>query len=203
MTPDSIIGVLLGGGVTLVAQTVLQLVIIPRVDARKRREDRWERDVLSLGELLTDELSNAASKARHDQWLLNTLHISLKNSIDVDPKKAKQLRDELLESASESTARFRSLATVRMKWLGERVVSLAPKSPNLRKLSRQLRFYEVSALGCTLYDYCDDNFDNEQFEQNWDRERTSAKDLTATVADLAHQSRPPTSRWLTMRRTSM
>jgi hypothetical protein len=44
----------------------IQLWIVPRVERRKRREERWERDVLALGELLTAEVPALATAAQRD-----------------------------------------------------------------------------------------------------------------------------------------
>jgi hypothetical protein len=44
---------LLGAGLTLGSQATIQIWVIPKVEAGKRRADRWERNVLTLGELLT------------------------------------------------------------------------------------------------------------------------------------------------------
>ena len=38
-----------GAVLTLAAQAIIQLVIVPHVDTRGRREARWEEDVLRLG----------------------------------------------------------------------------------------------------------------------------------------------------------
>ena len=40
-----IVAVLIGALAALAAQLVIQLYVVPRVETRKRREDRWERDV--------------------------------------------------------------------------------------------------------------------------------------------------------------
>jgi hypothetical protein len=64
VTPNALLYLLVGAGLALISQTRVQLSVVPRVEARKRREDRWERDVLLLGELLTSELPDRASAAR-------------------------------------------------------------------------------------------------------------------------------------------
>jgi hypothetical protein len=46
---------------TLAVTLWVQLYIVPRVETRKRRDDRLERDLLALGELLTFEQPAAAN----------------------------------------------------------------------------------------------------------------------------------------------
>jgi hypothetical protein len=58
---------------SLTIALLVQLVIVPRVEARKRREERWERDVLTLGELLTAELPGLATSARTDMYVMQAL----------------------------------------------------------------------------------------------------------------------------------
>ena len=58
-----IAAVLVGAAAALVAQWVVQIHIVPHVEKRKRREDRWERDVRELGELLAMRLPDLAAEA--------------------------------------------------------------------------------------------------------------------------------------------
>ena len=51
---------LVGVATALAVQWVVQFYIVPRVETRKRREDRWERNLLELGDLLTTQLAECA-----------------------------------------------------------------------------------------------------------------------------------------------
>jgi hypothetical protein len=53
---------LIGAATTLVVQIVLQFYVTPRVDTRRRRAERFEHDVLELGELLTSEVSARSAR---------------------------------------------------------------------------------------------------------------------------------------------
>src|SRR3954470_1624710 len=55
--------VLLGGLVTLAVTAVVQILIIPWVQRRNRRRERWERDVIELETLLHHELRGAIDDA--------------------------------------------------------------------------------------------------------------------------------------------
>ena len=54
----SLVGTFVVGTATAL---LIQLYVVPRVETRKRREDRWERDVRELSELLTTLLSDRAA----------------------------------------------------------------------------------------------------------------------------------------------
>src|SRR5260370_10250824 len=58
---------LLGAARALAVQLVIQFYVVPRVETRKRREDRWERDVLELGQLLAGLLTDLANDAHTAQ----------------------------------------------------------------------------------------------------------------------------------------
>jgi peptidoglycan biosynthesis protein MviN/MurJ (putative lipid II flippase) len=55
---------LVGAATALVVQLVIQLYVVPRVETRKRRKDRWERDVRELGELLTTSVGSRAQTSQ-------------------------------------------------------------------------------------------------------------------------------------------
>ena len=53
----------IGGAIALIGSVIVQAFVIPRVSRRTRAIDRWEQDVLLLGDLVSDELSAASAKA--------------------------------------------------------------------------------------------------------------------------------------------
>src|SRR3989442_408187 len=48
--------VLLGGAVTLAVTSAVQILVVPRVQARTRRRERWEKNVIELVGMLEEEL---------------------------------------------------------------------------------------------------------------------------------------------------
>ena len=50
---------LVTAGLSLLVLAVVQLVVVPRLEVRKRREQRWEGDVILLGEFLTFDYQRA------------------------------------------------------------------------------------------------------------------------------------------------
>jgi hypothetical protein len=71
---------LIGAALTLAVQIVLQFFITPRVDTRTRRSERFKRNVLDLGELLTSELEARAQQARLEQSWLRAMRESYRGS---------------------------------------------------------------------------------------------------------------------------
>ena len=64
---------IIGAATTLAVQLVIQLYVVPRVETRKRREDRWERNVVELAELLATDVVNSASDAKVAQMACHDL----------------------------------------------------------------------------------------------------------------------------------
>lgn len=191
MAWDTLIGVLIGGGLTLGTHTYIQLVVVPKVDARRRREDRWEKNVLTLGDILTQELPPIAAAARSDQWRLNWTHVEFKDKPGIDPTKLESAQRDHREKASESTARFKALALSRVAWIGERIIELAPTEPPLRDFTVKLVSFRLASMTCGQYDYPDDNFDESKFEDRWKRQHEKTDDLVSAVEQLAKAPRPP------------
>jgi hypothetical protein len=54
---------LIGAASTFVVQFLIQFYIVPRVQTRKHREERWVKDVLDLGELLTTSVEKLATES--------------------------------------------------------------------------------------------------------------------------------------------
>lgn len=71
---DTLVPYLIGAATALAAQMVIQLYVVPRVETRKRRVDRWERYVLELGEVLTTMLSERAEEAMVEQGAFRLVH---------------------------------------------------------------------------------------------------------------------------------
>lgn len=189
---------LVGAALAMGAQSLVQLVVVPRVDARKRREDRWERDVLALGELLTAELPDRATAAKSDQW-----HLQFVNTLIAEGEVAKR-RDatvrELAEKADESVRRYLGLANTRVTWLAQRIVDIAPDNQQLQELFLVFVQYRVASGECTVYAQPLDGFDNDTFDAKWAEERKYAATLAKAVLALSRQAPPRSPSWL--RRTT-
>ena len=166
----------------MTAQATIQLWVVPRVETRKRREDRWERDVRALGELLTAELPDFASDARHQQWRLQFMCDSAARRGLDDERRADFLREP--STAAEESAKRYDAVTTRLQWLVDRIVGIAPANDELSRFEFKAMAYRTAAFGCTLYTYPVDEFDDAEFKERWDDERKRRSLLIAAVETL-------------------
>lgn len=181
-----------GAILTLVAQFLIQRFIVPRVESRKRREDRWERDVLALGELLTVELPEKSLDLRSKQWAMHSTHIHFKREMgDELPPHIREYLDNAKTEASIASTAYRMLAETRKKWLISRITSMAPDSPEMKKLVSLERGHFVGVIGVIILDVIDDDFSEEKFNNSWDQERERTIALQKQVEELAFTMRVP------------
>jgi hypothetical protein len=103
---------LVGAATALAVQLVVQLYIVPRVETRKRREDRWERNVLELGELLTSLLDRRASEAKVEQGIFRDMR-QLESEPGPDQARLAKFREEQGRTAQQATWAFSELVTTR------------------------------------------------------------------------------------------
>lgn len=185
---------LIGAALTLLTQLTVQLYVIPRVEARKRREDRWENDVLALGELLTAKLPRLAREAELELWSMHTFHRMLDSVEDIDDARREIKQQELKKKADEAVDRYLALADIRAGWLVDRIVCINPHAKTLAGLQKRWRLFHLRTIGCTtLWDFVgDEDFKEEDFKRAWAMEAEQRKNLTAIVSDLAH-ARPPSA----------
>lgn len=105
---------------TLLVFWVVQLFIVPRVEARKRREDRWERDVLDLGQLLTFEFPQGIERVRLELWWLSMLKYE---ASDVPKNRVEEADREHRRKLEEAVEAYRNLEQ-RVSWLSDRVLAM-------------------------------------------------------------------------------
>jgi hypothetical protein len=171
----------------MAVQSVVQLYVVPRVEVRKRREDRWERDVLALGELLTAELPDRANAAKKHQWFLQLMN-DLQPSAVTDEQHAEGRG--LAEEASEAVASYKAVANTRADWLVKRIISLAPTSDELQRFHFAYTRFLLASIACTGYTRPIHEFDEPAFEREWANERRIRMELTKAV-EILTSSTPP------------
>lgn len=140
-----------GATLAMAAQALIQLRVVPLVEARKRRGDRWERDVLALGELLTAELPDRANDARSAQYVLQGVSADLhERGVEPDHEHRREVERELTEEANRCVKSYKALAKTRIEWLVNRIVGIAPQHVEVEKfIVLHTRFYMASIV-CTL-----------------------------------------------------
>lgn len=175
---------LVGAALALAAQALLQLVIVPHVEARKRREDRWEKHVLELGELLSGELGTAARNFGHEA-VAGTLLRSMKDQPMASRERYEAVVREHRTVLQEAQEHFTALADTRTSWLSRRVLSIAPGE--LWSFEVAWMRYNVTRLKAAM---TADDGDEPEVRQAWADEVAARDNLLDEVETLASNGPP-------------
>lgn len=190
----TIVTVLIGASAALAAQLVIQLYVVPRVETRKRREDRWEQDVRELSDLLTTQLGERAHDAHVGQGLVLLLR-QLENDPGLDQRKLAQSREEKAQAAQQATRAFEDLLSTRIKLLTSRIEKFDPKAREIKKFHQAWMYYRARTI--IAQDRVEDNPGTEaELDEAWDKERTARKALIEQVELLESLRHPPRASWL-------
>lgn len=185
---------LIGALFTLGVHASLQLVIVPRVEARKRREDRWERDVLTLGELLSHEVTERARNADHATAAL--VHFEgLRGDPTLDAEKLTKVIKKQRTDAVEAMRAFEAVARTRVDWLVKSVTRIAPDSPQLLAFQNASRLYTLRVLGTTFLTWSETDRSETEQSAAWTQERDARGKLIEAIEDLADAAVPPRRQW--------
>jgi hypothetical protein len=186
---------LVTAGLSLLVLWFAQRTVIPLSDARKRREDRWEQDVLALGELLVFEYADAWSALASTAQTFAHLHSS-----DFDDRQGARLDELRNESrlALRSARTEHAKAAGRLDWLTNRVRAADPTRQDLVALwmrSTQLRFHAYD-----LDSYVSVGESPSYSTDDVDRVASKHRDLQRKVIEmverLADQRAPRRASWL-------
>lgn len=179
---------LVGAATALAVQMVIQFYVVPRVETRKRREDRWERNVLDLGELLNTRLTSLAEDLHAAQLIFRAVRDE--QSDEYDPALvARQARE-----AEQATWAYGGLIGTQVDWLIGRIVSLSPNAREIAQLQRVAQNYRArSILVRPLPDH--DNRTDTEFAETWEKERAACEALINQVKLLADLPHPPRASW--------
>jgi hypothetical protein len=186
---NTLVPYLFGAASTLVVQIAIQLGVVPRVEARKRREDRWERDVRELGELLTTDLAERASAANAEQSAFRYVR-QLEDAADADKDKLAHLNSEYSRKARLATAAFNELAHTRVPWLVDRIKAADPRSDEIVRFANAARRHRIRAI---VVDDWTENYapPDLTIEDAWDEEREARSAFVKEVTGLLDLPHPP------------
>ena len=180
---------LVGAATALTVQLVVQFLVVPRVETRKRREDRWERNVLELGELLTTVLDRRAYEAKVEQGKFRDLR-QLESEPELDQRRIAQLKEEQGRTAQQATWAFGDLVRTRLDWLANRVRNFAPEASAIVKLDKAALHYRTRAIFVQVRPQ-DDERTESAFDEGWDKEYDARGALVKEVKQLADLPLPP------------
>jgi hypothetical protein len=179
----TLLGTFLAGTATAL---LIQLYVVPRVETRKRREERWERDVRELHEVLAARLTSLANQAFIAQFVYR--HVRDEKTDEYSPAAVSHQSRE----AREATWAYGGLIGAQIDLLMDRVLSINPNAPELAKLKRVNRNFQQKAIFVQPLPG-DDTRTDEEFHKTWEKENDARKALTEQVKVLAHMRHPPGS----------
>jgi len=182
---------LVGAATALVVQLVIQLYVVPRVETRKRREDRWERDVRELGELLTTSVGSRAQEAYVEQSILRTLK---RGDPEFDSAKVAKGMTGRTRSTLEAMTAFSDLAQTRVDWLADRVIAFMPTAVEIMHFQLCVMTYDLGTRGLSGL-HRDDDLTDIAFEEAWAKEHTAREGLIGQIRLLANLPHPPRAPW--------
>ena len=185
---DVLLPYLVGAATALVVQLVVQLYVVPRVETRKRREDRWERNVLELAELLATDVAKSASEAKVAQWVCLDLRVMAADPSADRDKFERRLPGRLTE-ARHATSAFYDLATIRVRLLTSQIERFSPEAEDLGRFSAAVLRHRMAVAFVALWDENEDPSDAE-LDKRWDQEYEARVDLVDRVTRLAELPLP-------------
>ena len=183
---------LIGAASTFVVQFLIQFYIVPRVQTRKHLEERWVKDVLDLGELLTTSVDRLAKEAWEAQQFFRMMKdMSLGSEYD-QAKVGRELRERKL-AARQATWALRDLVNSRVNWVADRIIGLSGDAQETFDFFRASYQYRLKLL-----QFSPDEFEDlaeDEFEAFWDAERELRFEFTQAVKTLSYLPRPPRASW--------
>ena len=191
---DALGPVLVGSGATLVATTFVQLWVVPRVETRKRRDDRWERDVRDLGELLAFDYPKARGGIQH----VLAIHAIATEAVaggGVDPASVSAFMEKERESLAEQAETFTQVCE-RIDWLAEQVLRRDYSGKALDPLrSARMGLFIARARANMVrprsWEVGDASVSHDQVTEIMDRLQDAHKALVKAVSDLSMNPPPP------------
>lgn len=167
------VNLVLGGFLTLVATLIVQIVVIPRVQARTRRRERWEADAIELFDLI--ELQMPLSLRLFQNALFKNLrHEHFYDLTQQSVFETQQEIDALVREATNAMAHDVSQAAT----LSQRVAAARPKnSLSPAELGQALdQFREAIILVLRSKDPL-----NDEWDQTWQQIEGARSNLRKKV----------------------
>lgn len=183
---------LIGAASTFVVQFLIQVYVVPHVQTRKQRHERWLKDVLDLGELLTTSLQRLATEAWEKQYSFRVLR-EHEADPDFDQVKVKQELWERKLAARQATQEFNDLVHSRVNWVADRIMALSGDSAQAVKFVSVSYRYRFKSVQLAPSEW--ENLSDDEFESYWKSERDLRTEMTNVVKKLSYLPRPPRATW--------
>jgi len=162
---ETLAPVVVGALLALTGSVLVQLLVVPRVDALRRRHERWEVTVAALGEQLaftddevTDQLKDAlfgVLKARDDYDLSSEDYEKIEAALEANEEHQWLKRlSSAWELVQEAYARHHKLL-IQIGWLMTKLEANAPSGRNLNAAKAAHAQFCGSAVGLRQADSLD------------------------------------------------
>jgi hypothetical protein len=182
---------LIGAASAFVVQFLIQVYVVPRVETQKRREERWVKDVLDLGELLTTSVARSAAEAWEAQQSVLTMR-DYTFGPEIDPAAVdRELRARKLTAlqANQALSDF----SERIIWVADRIIMFRRNTDESVEFFQAAYRYRLQVLKLSPNEY--EDLAQDDFDAFWGSERKLRADLTFKVKSLSFLSRPPRASW--------
>jgi hypothetical protein len=183
---------LVGAASTFVVQFLIQVYVVPHVQTRKQRHERWLRDVLDLGELLTTSLQRLATEAWAKQYSFRVLKAH-ETDPEFDQATVKQWLWERKLAARQATQELDDLVRFRVNWVADRIMALSGDSDQVVKFICVSFRYRMKNIQLAPSEWEDQS--DEEFEAFWNSERELRTEMTDVVQKLSYLLHPPRVTW--------
>jgi hypothetical protein len=130
---------LAGAASAFVVQFLIQVYVAPLVETRKRRLERWEKDVLDLGDLLSVSVRDEARQAMSNQFAWRSAK-EMVSSADYDQATVDAYGLKCSVNAREATRNFKDLVDLRAEWLMDRITFYRPSDQVTKFTQAHLRY---------------------------------------------------------------
>jgi hypothetical protein len=189
------VNLLLGGLITLAVTAVVQILIIPWVQRRNRRIERWEKDVIELVNLLEVGLPTALRSARHSA----TGPLSVAEVLrDLEPgNSAERLRKEFGPAVKQAHVEYLALVdlTSHARLLERRVELVRRRAPYWRQLRTSVLRLSIFAIGLDPYNLSlDAGYDFDAYDQGFTAFGERVKNVLELLRVVSDHTKPPQGR---------
>jgi hypothetical protein len=186
---STLVPYLIGAATALAVQMLIEFFVVPRVETRKRREDRFERNVLELGVLLTSLVDERAQVARLEQSVFRAMR-QREYGPEFDQAKVARGLAERASTTRQVTSAFTEAIYSRVGWIAERVTAFMPDAEEIKAFQIATMRHGLAVLAIGGWSEDDDRTDD-AFEEGWRNERNARDELIQQVKLLANMPHPP------------
>lgn len=185
---NTFLTLLMGAACTLLATAFVQLRVVPQVDTRKRREERWEQDVRTLGELLTFELADRAGQMSIAIWL--EVSISSRRD-DLSVSELAELREQQADRINDARQAF-ARACDQVVWLVDQISGPGRQVPALAALDAAMSEFMMTQVEINRVSSRESQLFFEEAKQATSRVERSARQMQEAVRKLSWRKPPRT-----------